>query len=90
MTLVPKVLDIVYWPNESLHKPCNQVTNFNTPELEQLVVDMIATMDANNAIGLAAPQVGKNISMFIVRIEPQNTMVFFNPYLTIVDDTPYT
>ncbi len=34
--------------------------------LEQLIADMFDTMDAANGVGLAAPQVGKSIRLFVV------------------------
>lgn len=91
MSLEPRVLDLVYWPSKLLNEPCVRVTEdqFNTPELDQLIIDMIATMDANNGVGLAAPQVGENIQMFIIRLEPQNTMVFINPQVAVENFDPF-
>ena len=44
---------------------------------------MIDTMYANNGVGLAAPQVGENIRMFVIDVsldnEPYNPIVFINP-----------
>ena len=36
------------------------------PELKQLVSDMFDTMYAANGVGLAAPQIGKSLRMFVV------------------------
>ena len=36
------------------------------PELKQLIADMFETMYAANGVGLAAPQVGESIRLFIV------------------------
>lgn len=38
-----------------------------TDEIKQLANDMVETMDLANGIGLAAPQVGKNIRLFVIR-----------------------
>ncbi|MBI5272804.1 MAG: peptide deformylase [Chlamydiia bacterium] len=40
-----------------------------TPEIEQLAQDMIETMIANNGVGLAGPQVGKLLRIYVFRDE---------------------
>jgi peptide deformylase len=40
-----------------------------TPEIIQLAHDMIETMIANNGVGLAGPQVGKKLRIYIFRDE---------------------
>ncbi|HIW37060.1 MAG TPA: peptide deformylase, partial [Candidatus Treponema faecavium] len=37
-----------------------------TPEIRQLVSDMFETMDKERGVGLAAPQVGKLLRLFVV------------------------
>jgi len=37
-----------------------------TPEIRQLAADMIDTMRAANGLGLAAPQVGRSLQMFVM------------------------
>ncbi len=66
-----------------------------TEDLQRLAQDMLETMDANHGIGLAAPQIGRGIRMFILRnyqekedgsivlTEPQ---AFINPKITVLDD----
>lgn len=41
------------------------VSQFNTPELFKLIVDMFETMAAANGAGLAAPQIGVNLQLVI-------------------------
>jgi peptide deformylase len=41
------------------------VTQFNTPELDQLLADMFETMRANDGAGLAAPQIGVHLRVVI-------------------------
>jgi peptide deformylase len=43
-----------------------------TPEIEQLAHDMIETMCASNGVGLAAPQIGQLLKIFIIRDEFEN------------------
>lgn len=40
------------------------------PGLEQLIADMFETMYAANGVGLAAPQVGQSIRLFVVDASP--------------------
>jgi peptide deformylase len=41
------------------------VTEFDTPELHQLISEMFETMAAANGAGLAAPQIGVNLQLII-------------------------
>ena len=40
------------------------------PELKKLIDDMFLTLDEASGVGLAAPQIGKNIRLFIVDCTP--------------------
>ncbi|WP_116125936.1 peptide deformylase [Lewinella sp. IMCC34183] len=40
------------------------------PELQQLISDMWETMEEANGVGLAAPQIGKSIRLFIINSGP--------------------
>jgi len=84
------ILDLTYWDNPILRANCQSVEKI-TDEIKQLVQDMIETMDAKNGVGLAAPQIGKDLRIFVIRepIEnPDDTIslgepqVFINPNLT--------
>jgi len=54
-----------------------------TPEISQLVDDMIATMYAAPGIGLAAPQVGVPLRIFVVDVsvgrDPAQLITMINP-----------
>jgi peptide deformylase len=54
-----------------------------TPDVERLVDDMIETMYAAPGVGLAAPQVGVALRIFVVDIsvgrDPNGLMVMINP-----------
>ncbi len=41
-------------------------TEFGTPELQRLASDMIDTMTKANGVGIAAPQVGESLRLFII------------------------
>lgn len=47
-------------------KPVRQVNG----ELRHFALDMIKTMEAEKGVGLAAPQVGRNIRMIVCKLNP--------------------
>ena len=65
-----------------LHQPAAHVVEI-TPEIAQLIDDMIQTMYAAPGVGLAATQVGVSMRIFVADISmgrnPNNLMVFVNP-----------
>ena len=60
-------------------------------ELRQLAVEMLETMDAANGVGLACPQIGKNIRTFVAMADDDVQRVFINPQIiaTSDDSVPY-
>jgi len=48
---------VKYLNNPILERPAEPVTEFDTPELHQLIDDMFETMYAKHGVGLAAPQI---------------------------------
>ena len=65
-----------------LHAPARAIEAV-TPEIERLVDDMIAPMYAAPGVGLAAPQVGAPLRLFVVDIslgrDPSGLLVLINP-----------
>jgi peptide deformylase len=68
-------------------KPVNEIT----PEIIELAQNMIQTMILNNGVGLAAPQIGRSIRLYVCRDEIKNfegqyilgePKVMVNPVLT--------
>lgn len=59
-------LPIRYYGDPILRKRAEPIQEI-TEEIRQLVKDMIDTIDLGNGIGLAAPQVGLSIRLFILR-----------------------
>ncbi len=57
-------LPLTYYGNPILRKKCAPIKEI-TPEIRQLVADMFDTMVINQGIGIAAPQVGKAIRLFL-------------------------
>jgi peptide deformylase len=60
------LLKIYYYGHPILRKRCEPVKEI-TDEIRKLAHDMIETMDKNDGVGLAAPQVGHSIRMFVLR-----------------------
>ncbi|MDT0346030.1 peptide deformylase [Streptomyces litchfieldiae] len=50
---------------EILHRPCQEVTEFGTPELSALIDDMFLTMHIADGAGLAANQVDVDLRLFV-------------------------
>lgn len=65
-----------------LHEPARAVDAV-TPEIDRLVADMVDTMYAAPGIGLAAPQIGVPLRVFVVDItlgrDPRGLIVLINP-----------
>ena len=65
-----------------LHEPAGVVTAF-TPDIDRLIDDMIETMYAAPGIGLAAPQIGVPLRIFVVDLsighDPSGLIVMVNP-----------
>ena len=49
---------VTYGSNPVLHRPCAPVTEFGEP-LRRLLLDMFASMEAADGVGLAANQIGE-------------------------------
>lgn len=71
--------------NTVLHRQALQVTQFND-ELRALVQDMYDTMDEAPGVGLAAPQIGVNLRIFVYDWDAEDGStqrgVVINPTLT--------
>jgi len=63
------VLPIVAYGHSTLKKMSVDIDK-DYPELDQLIEDMFETMYATNGVGLAAPQINKNIRLFIIDADP--------------------
>ena len=63
------ILPIVAYGDPILKKECDEIDE-NHPDLDVLIADMFETMYKAKGVGLAAPQIGKSIRMFIVDGSP--------------------
>jgi len=76
------VLNIVTNPSAYLRKKSSPVKKKYIPmtECQNFIDDMIETMYAKDGIGLAAPQVAKNLRIIVVA-DGKKPLVFINPTL---------
>jgi peptide deformylase len=79
-------LKIILWPDRRLKKISAPVTEFGE-DLKELTREMFELMREAKGVGLAAPQVGKNIRLFITNHDqdPVNDRVYVNPMLSDAD-----
>lgn len=80
------VLPITRWGEPVMHAPTKPVTVFDDA-LAQLARDMFATMAASQGVGLAATQVGRDVSMFVFTCPDEDDVVHSgvvcNPVVTL-------
>lgn len=80
------IFDIVTYPDPRLKQPCEPVAEV-TDEIRKLAADMLETMYAAPGVGLAAPQVGRNIRMLVMdpagKDEEKQPRVLINPVLEL-------
>ncbi|MGB0774982.1 MAG: peptide deformylase [Akkermansiaceae bacterium] len=70
------VLEITQYGNPILRKKCRTVTEVND-EILKLADDMIETMEDANGVGLAAPQIDRDIRMAVVDVSHDPECVSF-------------
>ena len=61
-------IDVLKMGDARLLKQADPVTEFDTPELHQLVSDMIDIMRSLNGAGLAAPQIGVGLQLVLFEV----------------------
>ncbi len=76
------VRKILVYGDETLRKESKEVHKVSA-KIKSLVKDLRDTMYAANGVGLAAPQIGENLRVFVIDVsnedEPHNPIVFVNP-----------
>ena len=77
------ILQIHIAPDPVLKKKAEPVAGGITADLRQLMDDMLETMYATDGIGLAAPQVGQSLQIFVLDLslgkDPAGLIVMVNP-----------
>lgn len=78
-----------------LSEIANEISHFNTPELDMLIEDMFDTMAAEDGAGLAAPQIGIGLRIVIFGFDSNPRYpdaatvprtILINPQITALSD----
>ncbi len=79
-------LKIIYWPDPRLKAVSKPVAAFD-PSLAALAAKMLEMMREHRGVGLAAPQVGVNLRLFVMNHDgdPASDRVYVNPILSDAD-----
>lgn len=83
------VYPIVKFGDPVLERPAEAITEFDTPELNQLIEDMFESMYAARGVGLAAPQIGIARRIAVIDCtsgeDPAEKIVLLNPEVVRVE-----
>ena len=92
------VREILKMGDPRLLRPAQPVQHFDTDELHLLITDMLDTMQAEQGVGLAAPQIGVDLQLVIFGngqrhprypdAPPVPRTVLLNPVLTPLSSAP--
>ncbi|MBR4114432.1 MAG: peptide deformylase [Bacteroidales bacterium] len=83
------IRSIIAYGNPVLRKVSSDIDK-NYPDIQQLIADMFETMYASDGVGLAAPQIGLSIRLFVIDATPfvedypeakNFKKVFINPHV---------
>ena len=74
------ILEVVKLGEDILRQKAQPVPEVND-EIRQLAQDMFETMEAYDGVGLACPQIGKSLRMFVLTADDDIKRVFINPQI---------
>ncbi|PIR94858.1 peptide deformylase [Candidatus Falkowbacteria bacterium CG10_big_fil_rev_8_21_14_0_10_37_6] len=75
-----KILPIVIYPDKTLRITCKNIDKIDD-KIRRLVLDMELTMKEKDGIGLAAPQIGKEIRLIVINTK-DGPIAMINPKIT--------
>jgi peptide deformylase len=85
------VLKILKYGEPVLEQPADHISDFNSPDLTELIENMFETMYAAKGVGLAAPQVGisKRVTVIDISVGEDETkkLVLINPEIVAREGT---
>jgi peptide deformylase len=73
-------MDVLHLGDETLRKKALPVEEI-TDETRALVTEMFVTMEREEGVGLAAPQIGRSIRLFVVKADDGVERTFINPQI---------
>jgi peptide deformylase len=65
------LLELTQYPNPVLVQKASLVTDIESPSIQTLIDNMIETLHSLPGIGLAAPQVGQSLRLFVFNLSAQ-------------------
>lgn len=77
-------IEILWYPDPRLVANNAPITEY-TPEMAEVVKEMFELMYKTNGLGLAAPQIGWNVQLFVMNLTPKDKTgekVFWNPKIS--------
>lgn len=72
-------MHIITYPNPILRQKTQSIENFS--DIKKILPEFIKTMQENEGIGLAAPQIGKSIKLICIQTK-NGPEIFINPKIT--------
>lgn len=82
---MPSKLNLIKYPEKILQSPCKEVDAKDIPKLKDLIDQMYQKMREENGVGLAAPQIGKNIKLAVIEVEGEK-YTLINPRILKFSD----
>lgn len=79
------IYSVVHIPEPVLHEKTQQIADPLAESIQELIPEMFSTMHKAHGIGLAAPQIGKNLAIAVIEIKHKR-YVLINPVLSCVSD----
>ncbi len=73
-------MEVLHLGDETLRKKALPVEEI-TDETRALVAEMFETMEREEGVGLAAPQIGRSIRLFVVKADDGVERAFINPQI---------
>ena len=92
----PRLLQISQLGNEILRKVAQPVTEIHDNGIQELIDDMIATLEEAGGVGIAAPQVYQSVRVIVIASKPSPTrpnvpdmppLPLINPIVTAASET---
>ena len=89
--MTTSALPILEYPDPRLTTPCDAVDLGHLAVMQPFIDDLIYTMFSSGGVGLAAPQVGRNLRIFTIDQKPINgnsvadPWVFVNPKIEVLE-----
>jgi peptide deformylase len=75
-------LAIILGSNPSLKQKAKEVKDPKKPKIKTIIKQMKKTLNLNNGVGLAAPQIGKNLQIIVIKLNYE-LYTIINP--TVID-----